>query len=216
MIAISISLLVIGCTNINQFAYQNAGNEIVAACIKEMIGTGDSAKMGFQISTNLFPSIGTVKEKMEWQHVYDSTKKSMLSIGAFIVVVDTLTHFKEDSISIKPNFADTAFTKIDTTKYAELKANKYFKKIDINFIANQIGVKVIDKPPGEKFGKIYYNSAFIAGFNFSNIEYDLIKNKAIVNGGVWRNGKSVFAYFMLLAKNNNKWQVVYFQKTGQS
>ena len=35
MIAISISLLVIVCTNINnQFAKQNAGNEIVAACIK--------------------------------------------------------------------------------------------------------------------------------------------------------------------------------------
>ena len=181
-----------------------------------MIGTGDTARMGFQISPELFPSIGTANEKKEWQHIYDSTKKSMLSISAFMIIVDTLTLFKEDTIDTKPNFADRVFSKIDTTEYANLKANKYFKKIDINFIANQIGVKVIDKAPGEKVGKTYYNSAFIAGFNFSNIEYDLIKNKAIVNGSVWRNGNSVFTYFILLVKNNNKWQVVNFQKTGQS
>lgn len=218
ILAIVICLLVIGCTdNKIQFTNQNAANEIVAACIKKMIGTGDTAMMAFELQPENFSASFPKKYLEEHQRMFDSIKKSRLSINPYIVVTDSLTPFIEDTFSIKLLLKDTVFNKIDTVGYAGLTDNKYFKKINTDYIAKQIRIKVTNKEPWKKGEELRFNDPrFIVLFNFSRIKYDIEKNKAFVYGGAWCGGKCGYGYYMFLNKMGNEWVVVNFAITGQS
>jgi len=217
-IAISISLLVIGCTNNKiELDNQNAANEIVAACIKKMIGTGDTARMAFEIRQENFPADFPEKYREEHQRMYDSTKKTRLSIDPYIVVIDSLMPYEEDTLSIKSLLKDTAFRNIDTAGYAGLISNKYFKKINTDYIAQQIRIKVTNKEPWTKKEQLnYHDTHFIALFTFSRIKYDTEKKIAFVYGGAWCGGKCGFGYYMFLSQRNNEWEVINFTITGES
>ena len=215
-IAISISIF-IGCNYKREQEYQKEGNSIIAACIKKMIGTGDTAKMGFNMSPDDFPDDFPPAYKEQAKRQRDSTKKRMLSINPFIVVMDPVSFLKKGLKEVKYGYDDSMVYIMNKNGYQKLEYKAVLTVADTNYLVQQLGLMVTNKEPWKKGKELYFHDdRFIAIFDFESIKYNAERQVAIVDGSAWCGGTCGFGYYMLLEKRGAVWEVIYFTKTSES
>lgn len=216
-ILLSTSLLISCSDKREEPKVQNEGKEIAAACIKRMIGTGDTAKMVFKILPPGFPPGLSEEDMEEIKKRQDSTKKRMLSIDPYIVVIDPVSFSKRNIKDEDYDLPDNMVNKMKREGYEELEYAGSFTAADTGYLSQQLGLKVTNKEPWKKGEELHFHDErFIAVFDFASIKYSSEAGKATVKGSTWCGGTCGYGYYMLLQKKGMDWEVVYFTKTNES
>ena len=205
MITASLLMCLISCSKPKE---NNDINNIIATCIKETIGAGDSAKMAYRFFSLDFPDFMPKVDRITLKNEYDSIRAVLDTAYSYIVLNDTLlAPNKEDQINIsygiellKKKKIETGFIKWDKTTQQVINHKNISKQLQLNIEA--------------KYHAKRDEIREIGNFHFSNIVFNKAKDRASVYEQYFCGDRCGFEILMVLEKRNNIWIVANKEKIG--